>query len=345
MSAAAAEDSAVHQMTFGFMVAKMLYAAAELGIADRLAGGPRSSAELAADSDAHEPSLRRLLRGLAAVGIVAQTGPDRFELTPLGAPLRAGAPDSARDLVRLLCGPEDWLSWGELVPSVCTGRSGWDLAHGIGWVEYHERNPERSARFNRAMSEHTRDAAPGLLAAAGLSRFETLVDVGGGDGTLIAAALRAEPGLEGVLFDLPIGLEDAPATLAAAGVAERCRLASGDFFASVPGGADAYVLKQVLHDWDDERAVSILRNVRAAIAPGGRLLVLERVLPELAGPDDAPSLLIDVLMLVVTGGRERTEREFGDLLTAAGFELAAVSERIAPFDYRVIEATPRLPGR
>jgi hypothetical protein len=327
-------------MVFGFMPAKLVYAAAELEIADLLAERPRTSAELADATGTHRPSLLRLLRALAGLGVLAQTDEDRFELTELGTPLRDDAPDSARALVTMLCGPENWASWGELVPSVRTGRSGWERVHGMTWIEFYERHPEQSATFNRAMSEHTREAAPGILAAAGLARFDTVVDVGGGDGTLIAEALRAEPGLEGVLFDLPSGLAAAAATLAAAGVAERCRLVTGDFFASVPREADAYLLKHVLHDWDDDDAVAILRNVREAMAPEGRVLICERMLPELARPAEAQSLLVDVLMLVVTGGRERTEHEFRALLDAAGLWLSELSEPIAPFDYRLLEARP-----
>jgi O-methyltransferase domain/Dimerisation domain len=330
--------SSIRAMVFGFMAAKLVYAAAELRIGDLLAEGPRTTDELATASRAHAPSLRRLLRGLAGLGVVEQIDGDRFELTALGVPLRADAPDSARALVRMLCGPQDWRSWEELVPSVRTGQSGFERAHGTTWIDFYERNPEQSATFNRAMSEHTRDAAPGILAAADLGRFGTLVDVGGGDGTLIAAALRAEPTLAGVLFDLPSGLGAAAETLRAAGVAERCRLAAGDFFVAVPEGADAYLLKQILHDWDDEEAVAILRTMRQAMAPGASLLIVERLLPEVASAADAQALLVDVLMLVVTGGRERTEQEFRDLLDAAGFEVYGLSERLPPFDYRVIEA-------
>ncbi|MGH9210195.1 MAG: methyltransferase [Acidimicrobiales bacterium] len=240
----------------------------------------------------------------------------------------------------MLCGPENWRSWGELVPSVRTGDAGWDRAHGMTWIEFYDRHPEESATFNRAMAEHTRDASPGLVAGSDLARFGTVMDVGGGDGTLIAEALRAYPDLEGIVFDLPSGVTSAPATLEAAGVADRGRVVTGDFFAAVPTGADAYLAKQVLHDWDDERATAILRNLRAAVAPGGRVLILERMLPEVVTPRDAPTLLVDVLMMVVTGGRERTEQDFQRLFDAAAFELASIGEPLPPFDYRVIEATP-----
>jgi O-methyltransferase domain len=240
-------------------------------------------------------------------------------------------------LVTMLCGPENWRSWGELVASVRTGQPGWDKAHGCSWIEFYERHPDRSANFNRAMAEHTRDAAPGIVDAAELSRFNTLVDVGGGDGTLIAEALRVHPGLKGVVFDMPAGLAQAGATLEAAGVAERCRLLSGDFFESVPAGADAYLLKQVLHDWDDEHARAILSAVRRSMPRHSRLLLAERMLPEEVDAAAVPTLLVDVLMMVVTGGRERTEAEFAALLAEAGLELSSISDPLPPFDYRIIE--------
>ena len=333
-----AEREALHRMLFGAVVSRLVFAAAELGLPDRLAAGDASAAALARRTEADPRSLRRLLRALAGIGIVAQTGPDRFELTSLGAPLRSDAPDSIRSLVRMLCGDEQWRSWEELLASVRTGETGWERAHGRSWIDHYERNPESSATFNAAMSEHTRDAAPGIAAAAGLGRFGSLMDVGGGDGTLIAEALRAHPGLEGVVFDLPGGLADAAATLEAAGVGERCALVTGDFFDAVPEGADAYLLKQVLHDWDDEPAREILGNVAAAAGAGGRVLIAERMLPEVVGEGDGPALLVDMLMLVTTGGRERTEAEFRDLCGAAGLELASVSEPIEPFGYRVLEA-------
>jgi DNA-binding Lrp family transcriptional regulator len=334
------ERAPVEQMAFGAMSAKIVHAAAELGLADALAGGERTSAELADQVGAHAPSLRRLLRALAGLGVIEQTGPDSFELAEFGERLRSRVPDSVHSLTTMLCGPENWRSWGELVASVRTGQPGWNLAHGLSWIDYYERHPERSANFNRAMSEHTRDAGPGILAAAELSRFETLIDVGGGDGTLITQALRDNPGLRGAIVDLPAGLGDARATLQAAGVAERCRLFAGDFFESVPAGADAYLLKQVLHDWGDGPARAILRSVRRAMSRDARLLLVERLLPEEAGAADTPVMLVDVLMLVVTGGRERTEAEFAALLADAGFGPARLSEPLPPFAYRVIEATP-----
>jgi hypothetical protein len=213
-------------------------------------------------------------------------------------------------------GPEFWRSWDELVASVRTGETGWERAHGMPLYQLYERLPEQSATFNAAMAQQTRAVAPAIIAAYDFSRFGTVVDVA--------------------------GLAGAAGTLTAAGVADRCQVVPGDFFASVPGGADAYAMKQILHNWDDERAIAVLRNCREAMAPTARLVVLERVLPELVSVDDRQSeaLLLDIQMLVVAGGRERTEQEFRSLLDAAGITLTALTEPLPPHGYRVIEGTP-----
>jgi hypothetical protein len=279
-----------------------------------------------------------LLRALTGVGVVARLEPDRFALTELGRLLSADAPGSMGPLMLARCAPEFWRSWGELVPSIRTGEIGWTLAHGKPWLEYYEQHPDQWAAFNRHMAQHTQDAAPGIIAAVDFSRFRTVVDVGGGDGTLIAQILRAQPALTGVVFDLPQVVASARPTLAGAGLAGRVRTVPGDFFTSVPDGADAYLLKFILHDWDDERATAILRNCRAAMAASGRVLIVERVLPESVTPADANELLSDILMMVATGGKERTADEYRALLTGAGLTLAGISEPLPPFNYRVIEA-------
>jgi hypothetical protein len=272
--------------------------------------------------------------------VLRQTGPDRFELTALGARLRPDSPDSVHALVSMLWGRESWAAWDRILTSVQTGRPGWDAAHGQSWVDYYDAHPEASATFNRAMSQHTRDAAPALVEACDLTRFGTVADVGGGDGMLLASMLAHHPELRGVLFDLPAGLTAAPATLEQLGVADRCRVTPGDFFVEVAAGADAYLLKQVLHDWPDDRAVEILRRCRDAMVPASRLLVLERLVPEVADVDHAPSLLLDIHMLVVTGGRERSLQEFRELLSAAGFTLTGATGPLPPFGYHVLEAAP-----
>ncbi|MFD9203852.1 methyltransferase, partial [Streptomyces anthocyanicus] len=225
------------------MAAKTVCAAAELGLADLLAERPMTSEELAESTGTQALPLRRLLLALAGLGLVTPLDSGRFALAEPGQPLRTDAPDSVHSLIHTMCGPEVWRSWGELVPGIRTGRTPWELAHGLNWADYYARHPYASASFNLAMSEHTRRQAPAVLAVADLARFRTVADLGGGDGTLMAHVLREHPALRGVVFDLPSGLETAAATLRAAGVASRSRLVTGDFFASVPVGPDAYLLK------------------------------------------------------------------------------------------------------
>ncbi|WP_433662262.1 methyltransferase [Nocardia sp. CA-128927] len=331
------------RMVLQAMAAKTVNAAAELGIADLLADGPLTSYELADKSGTHHQSLHRLLLALAGLGVLTCVDNETFTLAELGRPLRSDVTDSVLGLVRTMTGPEVWRSWGEMVPSVRSGKPGWDLAYQMNWLDYYSRDPEPSTIFNLAMAEQSRDAAPGIIAAAGLSRFRTVVDIGGGDGTLIAQILQAEQQISGIVFDRSTGLCTATTRLEAAGVADRCQIVTGDFFDSIPAGADAYLLKQILHDWNDKLCLAILRNVRAAIPSHGRLLILERTLPDQIIPGDGAgiqSLLLDLHMLVVTGGCERTEGDFGVLLQTSGFELVEMSPPIPPFDYRVLEARP-----
>lgn len=328
----------VFDRVVGYAPAQIIAVAARLGIADQLAGGAMTSGELAAATGTHAPSLYRLLRALACLEVVAEVGPDRFELTPAGVALRSDAPGSIRALAMLLCSDEAWRSWGELEYSVRTGKPAWDRVTGMSAFEFFTQHPEQSATFNAAMAEYTRSVAPAIVAGYDFSRFATLVDIGGGDGTLIAAILNAVPGLGGVLFDLPAGVERSAKTLAAVGVADRCQVVTGDFFTSVPEGADAYLLKNVIHDWDDERAVAILRSCRRAMTAAGTLLLAEQVLPpQVESPEVTGMVLGDLQMLVLTGGRERTAEEFRALFTAAGFELTTI---VAAGGLCLIEGSP-----
>jgi hypothetical protein len=330
----------LHVLTFGATMTKLTAAAAELGIADVLAGGPLSTAELAERLDAREAPLRRFARALCGLGLLRQQDADRFAVTELGSRLSVAAPDSVHAVLTMLWGGPGWSSWGEIVGAVREGVPGWDRVHGSSWIDYYGRHPDDAATFNQAMSQHTRDAAAALIAAADLSRFGTVADVGGGDGTLLAEMLRAHADLRGVLVDLPAGLEAAARTLADRDVLVRCRVEPGDFFVAVPRDADAYLLKQVIHDWPDEDAVAILRTIRAAMSPDARLLIMERLLTEVASPDNCPALLLDMHMLVVTGGRERTLAEITALLRQADLTLASCSDPLPPFGYHVIEASP-----
>lgn len=321
---------------FGFAKTQMVYVAARLGVPDLLADGARTSAELADAIGAHPPSLHRLLRALASHGIVSETAPGRFELTLGGQVLRSDVDGSLRPLVLLFGAEETWRAWGELEYSVRTGKPSFEKIAGTSAFAYFAEHPEQAETFHQAMSRHTGDVAPDIVAGYDFGQLGTLVDVGGGDGTLLAAILTAVPTLNGVLYDLPAGVAAAPATLRAAGVADRCEVIAGDFFATVPEGGDGYLLKSVIHDWDDEHAVRILGNCRRA---GGRVLVVEPVMP--SGPADSDQAFLtisDLNMLVNTGGRERTAEEFRALFTAADLDLVAIHETAA--SYGVIEGTP-----
>ncbi len=316
----------VLELVFGYTAAKMIDVAARLQVADHLAGGQRTTRELAETTGAHEQSLFRLLRGLACFGVVTQTGPDTFVLGPAGGQLRADTPGSIRSMVMLLCADETWRSWGELEYSVRTGQPAWDQVTGVPNFEYLAKHPEQAAVFNAAMAEYTRAAAPGIVGRHDFSRYATIVDVGGGDGSLLAEVLKAAPRTRGTVFDLPAGLDAASRTLAAAGVADRATVTAGDFFTSVPAGADAYLLKSVLHDWDDEKAARILRTCRDAMAPGGAVLAVEPGLPSTVdNPAVTGVVMSDLNMLVNTGGRERTLDEFRAVFTSAGLTLASVT--------------------
>ncbi|TDD65229.1 methyltransferase [Actinomadura darangshiensis] len=330
--------SPLMDLAFGYMPAQLIHATAELGLADALAGGPRSSADLAEATGAHAPSLYRLLRGLTGLGVVEQKERDLFALTAEGQRLRTDSPDSIRSLIRLFCGPDVWRTWGDMTETLRTGEYAWKRATGRTPFESFQSDGELSATFNEAMAEHTRAVAPGIIEAHDFGRYGTVADLGGGDGTLLAAILRATPGLRGVLFDLPAGSAAAPGTLA--DLAGRAEIVRGDFFASVPGGADAYVLKSVIHDWHDEKAAAILRNCRAAMRPDARVLLLEQVMPELVTPESAGIVRNDLNMLVSTGGQERTEAEFRALLEGAGFTVVSLTGPLPPSAYHVIEAKP-----
>jgi hypothetical protein len=331
-------------MLFGFQSSQVLVAAAELGVADLIADRARTSDDLAGATGTDPDALRRLLRTMAGLGLVDEVEAGRFRLADHGLALRDG-PRGLRSLARLFGGEHVWRPWGELVDAVRRGSGPdeivFDRMYGEPAMEYYAARPELEAIFNDAMSEATTRAVPGIVAAYAWSRFTRLVDVGGGNGTLLAAVLATAPAAKGTVFDVPAGLAHTPDHLARAGVADRCDAVAGDFFEAVPEGGDGYVIKSVLHDWDDERCGAILANCRQAIAPEGRLIVIEPVLPErIEHPGHmAGTLMGDLNMLLLTGGRERTESEFGALLAGAGFELTAVTPTEGT-DFSVVEARP-----
>jgi hypothetical protein len=324
----------------GYFTARAVYVAARLGIADLLAGRTRDADDLARATDTHAPTLYRFLRALAAAGVLEHTADDRFALTAVGGALRADAPDSVRAGVLMFHHPMFWRSWEELLYSVRTGRPALDQVFGQPVFEYLATTPDAAAAYDGGMTGLNKALIPAIVAAGDFTRFDVIVDVAGGHGSLLAAVLAAAPRARGVLVDLPHVTAVARRTFAERGLADRTEVVTGSMFESVPAGGDAYVLKWILHDWDDAACVSILGNVRAAIRPEGRLLIVDRVLPERAAASLAlrTAMMADLLMLVHLTGRERTEREFRGLLEASGFRL----ERVLPTGAQpsMIEAVP-----
>jgi hypothetical protein len=307
----------LRRLGIGFQISQAIHVAARLGIADLLAGGARTSDELAEETGTHADSLYRLLRALATVGVLHEEPGRRFALTPLGEPLRSDAEGSLAGWARFMGRPYFWEAWTALEHSVRTGENAFRAVHGTDVWSYRSEHPEESALFDGAMAALTGAANRAVLAAYDFARFGTLADIGGGNGTLLAAILSANPGMRGILFDQPHVVAGATDVLAP--VADRCTVVSGSFFESVPAGADAYLLKWIIHDWEDPEATAILRTCRAAL-DGGTILVIERVV----GPpnEDPATAFGDLNMLVAPGGRERTLDEFERLFADAGLALA-----------------------
>ena len=333
---AASEPSArdtIWRMVNAFQDSMAIHVVATLGIADLLRDGPRSVADLASATGSDELALFRLLRALASTGIFAE-GPDgRFRQSPLSELLRTDAPGSVRAWAMYVGRPYTWTTWGHFADSVKSGRPVFPDLFGTDLWTYRSTRPEENAIFDAAMTGISAAAAAAVAGGYDFSQLSRLVDVGGGRGELLAAILAANPDLRGVPFDQPHVVADAGELLQEAGVAERCEVVGGSFFEAVPPGADAYLLKSVLHDWDDPEAIAILRRCRAAIPPSGRLLVVERVVRPANEPDGTK--LLDLHMLVMLGGRERTAAENAALLDQAGFRPGRVIPTSSP--YSIIE--------
>jgi SAM-dependent methyltransferase len=315
----------------------MLTTAAQLGIADLLADGPQPIDELAQVTGTHAPSLHRLMRALVGLGVFVEDADGCFGIAPMGACLRRDATRSLRATALWAGSPSRRAAWGDLLYSVQTGNPAFDRIYGMNYWEYLDANPEAGAVFNEHLAGIRPERHAAVVAAYDFSAVRTLVDIGGGYGQLLAAALSACPDLRGILFDLPSAVERARATLATAGVAERCELVGGDMFtAELPRG-DAYVLSNVIHDWGDDQSNLILQNCRRAVVQDGRLLLIEQVLI----PANTPmsTLLNDVNMLVSEpGGRQRTEAELREMLRCAGFRLTRVIATAG--DASILESTP-----
>jgi len=315
-------DESPHQqldgMITGYWVSQAIYAAAKLGIADQLADGPRSVAELADASAADADALYRLLRALASKGIFVESESRRFSLTPLAELLRSDAAGSKRALA-LMSGDEQFRSWAEIEYSIRTGKIAFEKVYGKPIFDYLGENPDKARIFDAAMvGIHGRES-DAILRAYDFSGIAVLADIGGGNGSQISRILQERTAMEGILFDLPHVIARAKDQIEAAGLADRCELVSGNFFAAVPAGADAYMMRHIIHDWDDGKSLTILHNCYQAMSSSSKLLLVESVIPP--GNEPFGGKFLDLVMLLIPGGKERTADEYRTLLGKAGFEL------------------------
>lgn len=337
---AADDASRLREMICGYMTSQVISVAAALGLADLMARGAGSIAELAAATGAHRPSLVRLLRALVALGLAEERDPGRYRITALGACLQADAPGSLRNLALMYGNGAAWRAWGDLLHAVRTGENAFAHIFGIGSFQHVARQPELAARFDAYMADRTRRSAATILAAHDFSHYRRICDVGGGNGVLMVDLLAVLPATEGVILDTASGLEGAGRRLEEGGVAARCQLVVGDFFSAVPEAADAYLLKSVLHDWDDAHALAILLSCARAMRPESALLIIERLLPERTECSAAHReiALMDLHMLAAPGGRERTAAEYGALAAAADLRIVGARPTASPF--AILEAVP-----
>lgn len=320
MDAMRDRDEALNRMIVGSWVTQAIYVAAETGVADLLAAGPQTAEKLAGMTGLHGGSLYRVLRALASIDIFREDEEGRFSLTPMGMLLASNAPGSKRSLARM-AGAEFYRSWGGLLSSVETGTAAFDKVFGKSFFQYMGENPGRWQIYDAAMNgSHDGETAP-VLDAYDFRSFRKIVDIGGGNGAALAMLLLRYTEVQGVLFDLPEVAARAREVVDRAGVLSRCRIVGGDFFESVPASGDAYLLRHVIHDWEDREAVAILKNCRDAMHPGGRVLVVETVIPP--GNDPCFGKWLDLMMLVV-GGRERTENQYREIFSAAGLRLTRI---------------------
>jgi O-methyltransferase/methyltransferase family protein len=312
-------------LIWGYRLSQAVHVVAKLGVADLIAETPLSAVELAGSTGSDAATLQRVLRALAAYGVLDEDEHGRFRLTELGERLRSDVPGSLRDAAIALFRPPMWDAWGHLEESVRTGESAFRLVHGVGIWEFRSDHPEEGRAFDNAMVAQTRAAAGMILRAYDFDAAKTVVDVGGGRGALLEAILEAHPQSEGVLFDQPHVLADVD-------LGPRVQIVGGSFFESVPAGGDLYLLKWILHDFDDDAAAQILRTIRAACGEQARLLVIER---DLAASE---TTLSDLQMLVVLGGRERSQTEYSQLLRSSGFALSRSIRTEGPLS--LLEALP-----
>jgi hypothetical protein len=309
------------QMINGYWISQAIYAAAKFGIADLLKDGPKTAGELAGATSTDPDALYRLLRALASVGIFTEGESRRFSLTPLAEPLRGDVAGSKRALA-LMSGDEPFRAWAEIDYSIRTGKVAFDKVFGKPIFDYLGDHPDKARIFDAAMvGVHGRESGA-ILNAYDFSVFGVVADVGGGNGSQMTEILKKNTGVKGILFDLPHVIGRAKERIRAAGLLDRCRLASGSFFDAVPGGADAYVMRHIIHDWHEDKCLTILRNCHRAMPPASKLLVIESVIPP--GNEPFQGKFLDLQMLLIPGGKERTEDEYWTLFERAGFELSRI---------------------
>jgi hypothetical protein len=311
----------VDRMLTGYWVSQAIHVAAKLGVADLLKDASRTADELARATGSNAAALYRLLRALASLGFFSEDAQHRFTLAPLGKYLRSDVPGSKRSLA-IMTGEEHYRACAEMLYSTQTGKAAYDKVFGMPVFDYLSKHPDKSQIFDEAMvGVHGRETGA-MLEAYDFSAIRVLADVGGGNGSVLRAVLERYPKMKGILYDLPGVVERAKAGIQAAGLENRCQTIGGSFFDSVPTGADGYMMRHIIHDWDDEKSIRILKNIHRAMSADAKLLVVEGVIP----PGNEPSFekLLDLAMLIITGGKERTESEYRDLYTAAGFRLTRI---------------------
>ncbi|MEO5997638.1 MAG: methyltransferase [Chitinophagaceae bacterium] len=316
-------------MLFGFAASRAIGVTAELCIADLLKDAPKTAEELAKQTNVHARSLYRLLRVCASISVFSEDSENRFSLTPLAEPLLSDAPGSLRAYAAMIT--SDWVypAWAELSYTVKTGKPAFEKVFGMHVFEYFERDKTAAKLFDDAMTSLTAFGCAAVVNAYDFSSISKLVDVGGGKGLLLASIFAKYPNLKGVLFDTPTVVSGAETLLAEHGVRDRCETVGGNFFESVPGGGDAYILKTVIHDWNDEECITILKNCRKAVREGGKVLIVEELMRE--GNEPSMVKFVDLLMMVVASGCERTEREYRRLFDEAGFKLSRIVSTMSPF--------------
>ncbi|MFH1300180.1 MAG: methyltransferase [Planctomycetota bacterium] len=309
------------QMITGYWSSQAIYAAASLGIADLLTAGPQTAEQLATATNTNAGALYRLLRALASVGIFAENAQQEFALTPLAECLRSDVPGSKRALA-MMSGDEHFRAWGEILFSIRTGKTSFDQVFEKPFFEYLPEHPDKAQIFDQAMTGiHGRETDV-ILESYDFSEMKTLLDIGGGNGSNITSILNKYPDMQGTLFDLPHVVERAQPHIEQSGLSNRCHLVGGSFFESVPEGADAYFMRHIIHDWDDEKSLTILRNCHTAMPENSKLLVVDSVIP--AGNEPFAGKFLDLVMLLIPGGKERTAEEFRSLFEQAGFELIRI---------------------